>query len=54
MQFMLCWKGPGYPVMKLVALDLSGTVLPEEVTFFTNTSKVFMHVTLKLHALYFS
>ncbi|XP_019862299.1 PREDICTED: uncharacterized protein LOC109590893 [Amphimedon queenslandica] len=37
MQFMLCWKGPGYPVMKLVALQLIGASQPVRVTFYTNS-----------------
>lgn len=38
MQFILRWKGPGYPSMEFVTLHLSGALQPKEVTFFTNTS----------------
>ena len=39
MQFMLRWKGHGYPSGDFVTLHLSGTLLPVKITFYTNSSK---------------
>ncbi|XP_019851545.1 PREDICTED: uncharacterized protein LOC109581670 [Amphimedon queenslandica] len=39
MQFMLRWKGHGFPSGDFVTLHLSGALLPVKITFYTNSIK---------------